>query len=647
MNLLFMQLPLIDHGYNYTAGNIPYAPALLCSFIRNAFPQNTCSYIPMSAANIMSSGMIVEYVIKKNPDIVSFSTYLWNAEVNLFIAQQLRERKKDLTIIFGGPEIQKDSFLFEEQRPVDFFVSGEGEWFYEQILSGRDISSETCFICGNRLITQNSSRAELSVATEPFTAGMIESSKDHSIFIEMTRGCPYACCYCNYSKNSRTVRERDFNTLLKAVEDAQKRDIRSIYILSPTFNSEKDFKDKLEALAGINKKVSLHTEIRADTVDSDTAAAIKRAGFESVETGLQTLTLTARRKIGRTGDPEDEIRGIKELCNAGISVKAGIIPGLPGDTKEGICAVIDRLTDEGLGDALEIYPLMVLPGTRMREMAAGEKIAYQTKPPYLFLHGPGFGKGAISEVYAYADQKTGVTSTVSRMPDFTKDQMAKPTAGSVPEIFKGFIRGMNIDASSDCENISDYIETNLFSLFLRNCSATELIEKWIEKVSRIQQGTLFHIIAYNDVPFDDRRITLLLRHLSTDNFHARLNVHTHERFRSKILIHQVTSSARRYWSMTENYETIIPVLRLADQDAVIISCAPPRVLVPEGLYDRHSGDLAIYADFPDMIAFESADERDRFNRETGAALKETAPHTRLLFIQDGIQHHMQSETRKE
>ena len=102
MKILFLQLPLLDHGLNYIDGNHQYAPALLSCYIKNRFPDIQTEYLHSQIINIFSDNMLIRYVNNLKPDIVSFSTYLWNAERSLFIAEKIifRNSKQGGIIIF-------------------------------------------------------------------------------------------------------------------------------------------------------------------------------------------------------------------------------------------------------------------------------------------------------------------------------------------------------------------------------------------------------------------------------------------------------------------------------------------------------------------------------------------------------------------
>ncbi|MCF6462103.1 cobalamin-dependent protein, partial [Clostridium sp. Cult1] len=51
---------------------------------------------------------IVGEIYKKDPDIIGFSTYIWNREETFQICEVLKIIKPKLKIILGGPEVSFD-----------------------------------------------------------------------------------------------------------------------------------------------------------------------------------------------------------------------------------------------------------------------------------------------------------------------------------------------------------------------------------------------------------------------------------------------------------------------------------------------------------------------------------------------------------
>ena len=67
-------------------------------------------------------------IYKKSPDIVGFSTYIWNIEETLEICQILKLVSPKIKILLGGPEVSFDGADILEKNPfIDYIIFGEGE----------------------------------------------------------------------------------------------------------------------------------------------------------------------------------------------------------------------------------------------------------------------------------------------------------------------------------------------------------------------------------------------------------------------------------------------------------------------------------------------------------------------------------------
>ena len=96
MKILFIQLPLQDHSHGYINGNIDYAAAAISGFISEKFRDISCLTLPSVIANFGSDELIVKYILSVKPDYISFTSYLWNIERNLRIAETVKAIPKTI-----------------------------------------------------------------------------------------------------------------------------------------------------------------------------------------------------------------------------------------------------------------------------------------------------------------------------------------------------------------------------------------------------------------------------------------------------------------------------------------------------------------------------------------------------------------------
>ncbi|HSV96099.1 MAG TPA: B12-binding domain-containing radical SAM protein [Spirochaetota bacterium] len=620
MSILYVQLPLIDHGYNYIQGNVPYAPAAIAAYVRRNHPGRVAiEHLPFVIANLCSDRVITRYIGNTAPDVLCFSCYLWNVERNVEIAGIIRTMLPELTVLMGGPEIREGSWALSERRDaVDYFVAGEGEWFFDRFFSGNGNGIEKYIkdVNGNRLVRQpDTELVDIIKAPEPFTGCELDTMTDGSVFMEMTRGCPYRCSYCFYSGNCPGVREREFGVLLDALDKNGRIDLSEIYILSPTFNRMPDFRARLRTLAGRNNGVRLHTEMRSEDIDDETAMLLHAAGFRSLEVGIQTLTPGALKRIGRSGSVQRAMQGMKSLAFAGIDLKIGVIPGLPGDNPARFLEGVQTLVDKGFGESIELYPLMMLPGTRIREEGTREGAVFQKKPPYYLVDGWGFDFSDITAIRRDLEAMTGYSHQTMRIPDFSEAE------GGL------FCRGVRFDGSVagawDGARYADLIESAVFGFNVYCDTGIKAMPALVSLFEALpMRHQFYNVVFFSEEPQDERGIGEFLRHIDGDYPNRRMRVFDEWREGSQIMFYQVFRGERRFREALGRYRIIDPILRIdangGGAPAAVAQLPGAAILVARGALDAIGDEiLEHWADRIENMAFESEEEAARYYRRAG------------------------------
>lgn len=609
MKILFIQLPLIDHSHSYIDGNVAYAPAAIsCALSRRFGGEIGLMTLPTVLGNFCSDSIVLRYVANYAPDIVAFTCYVWNIERNLKIATMIRDRLPGTRIVMGGPEIAAGSVLERERADgIDYFVQGEGEWFFSLYLAGADLGPWTTVNGGHRTVCQPpEALLPPGEICEPLTAGWLNAMLDGTVFLELTRGCPYRCSYCYYSKNCATVRELPFELLFTALRSPLA--IEEIYILSPTLNATKDFPSRLCELAALNPGIRLHSEMRAAGIDLKMARLLYDAGFRSMEVGLQTLTPAALARVGRTGDPEKELRGMLAMKEAGIDLKIGIIPGLPGDSPLAFEKTIDRLVALGFGDELELYPLHVLPGTRLREEAIAAGVDFLDRPPYYFLGGWGFTVGDMQHLYRYGERATGYVTGIWQLPDFTMEREG---------LFTGGVRIKGEFAKEwDPELHAPLVETNVFNLHITIGDPNLLYGHLARLLAGLPPDVLYNCILRSEELFDQERIIALMRGLDADSLYRRIHLFHPWREGLRFRFFQVFKERDAFLRADAGYTLLEPILRVDGErlDGIVPLAAEQKTLLIAGGAFARLADLLCehYREAPESVGFEDMDDQKAF-----------------------------------
>lgn len=605
IKIAYVQLPLIDHGYNYVQGNILTAPGAISAYLNYYYKEyiEENYIIPADIMNFASDDVIIRLIDKISPDVLVFTNYLWNAERHLCLSQKIK-KLLNIVILFGGPEISEDSYLLTKRRSsVDIFVKGEGELFFDKLFSN-DLENNLKIVNGNTLFVQKDNELlDACKIREPFSNGYLNISNDKSTFIEITRGCHFRCSYCNYSKFGNKVRELPENAFFKAI-DNKKRKIKEIYIISPSFTGRKDWRDILKRLGSKKPKLSIHTEIRPENISEDDAFLLKKAGVNSLEVGMQTFTKEALLNAGRNSNSLKAVEGLKNLRKAGIDLKIGMIPGLPGDDPVSFLNGIYKLVEEGFSDEIEFYPLMVLPGTAVREICDRNNYNYMKKPPYYFISGGNFRKNDINYIRERMEEITDIETSIKRIPDLSSDE--SPV----------FVKGLKCNFSELIKLNKYTVDSNVFTFIITiktNKEAEALIRYFADLVLNWE---LINIIVDGDY-FIKEKIELF-----DEGFHFYKRMRYYDGIKNGKIkqFYHATESIDFYEKIKNSYTEIEPVLKLSmkNMDYVIKTEPPLLLIMPGGLGDKCMEKISNkYRDYFERITFEDKKDMKTFYKNIG------------------------------
>lgn len=377
MKVLLVQLPIPRLNLALKTGNIPLGAAYLKQAAAG-LPGCRVDILPELLASHAGDEALIQAIVEQDPDILGFTVFCWNLERSLYLAEQIKGKTR-ARIIFGGPEITRDNTLIRS-KAIDFYVYGEGEDLFTQLLT-----SESPWGQGSG----ESNVCSLSLGS-PYVNGYLASGIE--MLLETQRGCPYRCGFCYYSKSRKTLGIVPDQGVLDGIAWAAHNGIDEIYLLDPSLNSRPGLAHLLEKIALLNRsgQISLISEIRAESVDKNMAELYRKAGFTGFEVGLQSTNPAALRQMNRPTDLKAFLNGIKHLQAVGIAPTVDLIFGLPGDTLAGFRQSLDFVAQNHLDDHLQVFPLLVLPGTLFRKNSRKLGLVHQAKPPYTLISSPGF-----------------------------------------------------------------------------------------------------------------------------------------------------------------------------------------------------------------------------------------------------------------
>ena len=394
MNVLLIQLPIPKLNFGLKTGNIPLGAACLKQACDKLSEINV-EIIPESIVSYLGDSALINFINDKSPDLVGFTTFAWNIERSLYIAEILKSRLNTI-IVFGGPEITPDNNLAKAPF-VDHYIYGEGESVFTNLL--RTLS-------GTSLKMQNCKKSIAFVtSSSPYVSNLLEPGIENLMLLESQRGCPYQCGFCYYNKSRSNLVFKDSDRVIEGIQWAIDQKIEELYILDPSLNVRPDLKDLLRKISEINKdrRLSINSEIRAEWIDTELADLFAMAGFTWFEIGLQSTNKKALEVMKRPTDLSRFLNGVKLLKERDIQPRIDLISGLPKDDLQGFSQSLGFVAENNLDDDIQVFPLSILPGTEFRLNSNALHINYEPKPPYTIIETNTFSKEDMLLSFDYAE----------------------------------------------------------------------------------------------------------------------------------------------------------------------------------------------------------------------------------------------------
>jgi hypothetical protein len=339
-----------------------------------------------------------EEVLRQAPDVVGLSMYVWNREPMLSLAADLQRQRPHLVIFAGGPEVTANPAGIVQHAAIDFVLPGEGE---NIVVEAMQLLLEDCppAHIGDRV--HAAPVTDLSRLPSPYLTGLLPPDQYPGLLWELSRGCPFRCDFCFESRGSDKVRRFPLDRLRAELELFAASGVQQLFVLDPTFNyNPTHAKQLLRMMAEVAPEIHYTIEVRAEFIDEEMAGLF--AGINcALQIGLQSSDPAVLAKVNRTLDPDDFVERILLLHEAGVVYGFDLIYGLPGDHLQGF---LDSL-DYALGlrpNHLDIFPLAVLPGTRLAETADHFGLQFQPHAPYTLTSSPTFSAGDMDRAGAIA-----------------------------------------------------------------------------------------------------------------------------------------------------------------------------------------------------------------------------------------------------
>lgn len=302
----------------------------------------------------LSEGDLPRAVERFDPDVVAFGATSGFHKAYLEALSEVRESTDAVTVMGGAHATFFPEVILQSER-LDFCLRGESEEAFLQLLEHID-GRRPVERVGNLVWRRDGEMVEnpllpleQDLDSIPFPDRSFYSrysmANRRAVFVITGRGCPYGCTYCFnhafkklYSGLGGTCRKRSVGNVLEEIVrlQAMMPALEMIVFQDDIFILDREW--TMEFCRRYPREVGLpfHCHLRANLVDREVAAALRRAGCHSVKMAIESASPKLRNRIlGRNMSDATIERAFTAVREAGIVVVSQNILGIPtGDFED-------------------------------------------------------------------------------------------------------------------------------------------------------------------------------------------------------------------------------------------------------------------------------------------------------------------------
>jgi B12-binding domain/radical SAM domain protein len=324
--------------------------------------------------------------------IVALSFATANLPETAALLGELRELEPEPFVIAGGPHpsARPGQVL---QLGAGAVVVGEGEQALPALLERLLAGEPAAGLPGVAMLAANGG---LLQGPRPKPVDLDEYPPlgvEHRRFgpIEITRGCPCACAFCQTSfLFGGRMRHRSVENVVAWVRQAMDRGYSYARFVTPNafaYQSEDNGRTvnlvaiesllrEMAALLGKERVYfgSFPSEVGPETVTPEAVSLVRRyCANDSLIVGAQTGSDRLLRALHRSHTVADAYHAAEAIVAGGLRPVVDLIFGLPGEEAEDVAATL-RLMEGlvGMGAVLHTHTFMPLPGTPLEDAPPGK-----------------------------------------------------------------------------------------------------------------------------------------------------------------------------------------------------------------------------------------------------------------------------------
>ncbi len=357
---------LLIHPLGYAAGNAACDISRTANIMPPLGLAGMASYLARQGietdivdffASPDSERRMSDILSQKHPAFVGFSCTTSSFLDGVRLAQKGKSVLPDVRVVFGGVHVSALGERMMLEHPViDYIVVGEGEQTLMELMQN---SSEPHSIAG--LIFRETATGDvvftgrrdqaLDLDALPYPAYEKLQGYPHGYTLPIfnypttpntsaltSRGCPYACSYCDRSVFQKSYRFNSAQYIYEHMRYLKERfGIRHINFYDDQFTFRLQRIEQLATmLANRPLGMTFNCAVRAEHVAESLLGQLKAAGCWMISLGIETGDQDLLHSLNRKVNLDILAERIRLIKKAGIRIKGLLMIGIPGETEESV-----------------------------------------------------------------------------------------------------------------------------------------------------------------------------------------------------------------------------------------------------------------------------------------------------------------------